>query len=208
MVMALLTTADKQRIEGAIGEAEARTSGEIVVAVVRSSENHALPRATGALISACGAGIAIHHLVDGIAADWMLAGVVPLAALFYYVWGFGPLLRLLVPVRYADAAARARAQLLFAQHGLHLTRDRTGVLIMLSELERRAVILGDRGIDGILGSEGWVRHVEAVTLAVRQGRVADGLVAAVREIGELLAERVPRRSDDTNEISNSVLEED
>lgn len=205
--MALFTVADRARIEEAIASAEARTSGEVVVAVVRQSADYALPRASIAVLTAVGIGILVNHLAPGLGADWLLVGVVPVAAAAYALWGWAPLLRLVVPGGIADAAARLRAQTLFAQNGLHHTRERTGLLVLVSEREHRVVVLGDDGIDAVVGEDGWREYVAELVTAIRSGRAADGLVETVGRIGEVLAAQFPRRADDVNELPNRVLDD-
>jgi putative membrane protein len=205
--VALLSTEEKQRVEAAIASAESTTAGELVVAVVRESTDWALPRAAAAVVTAVGMTLGAHRLDPTLPADWMLVGLVPLAAFLYAVWGWGPLLRLLVSARHAEVAARRRAQMLFSEHGLYATREHTGVLILVSEKERRVVILGDRGVDALVGAEGWSRYVRELGRALGQGRAADGLVSVVADVGAVLARHFPRRADDTNEIPNAILEE-
>lgn len=42
--------------------------------------------------------------------------------------------------------------------------------------------------------------------AVRQQRIADGFVEAITACTEVLAEKLPRRPDDENELSNRLVE--
>ena len=96
---------------------------------------------------------------------------------------------------------------LFAERGVYDTRDRSGLLIVIAELERRVVILGDTGIHAHIGEGGWDEHVRAIVEGVRRGRGADAVVSVVRVLGEVLATHFPRRADDVDELSNAVVEE-
>ena len=44
----------------------------------------------------------------------------------------------------------------------------------------------------------------ALVAHLREGRLRDGLVAGVREVGETLARHFPRAPDDRNELSDEV----
>jgi len=41
---------------------------------------------------------------------------------------------------------------------------------------------------------------------VREGRVADGMVAAVAEVGQVLAPHFPRADDDVDELPDRLIE--
>jgi putative membrane protein len=41
---------------------------------------------------------------------------------------------------------------------------------------------------------------------VREGRIGDGLVAAIERVGAVLAEHFPRSSEDRNEIPDKLIE--
>jgi putative membrane protein len=99
---------------------------------------------------------------------------------------------------------RNRAKQAFLDHGVTETRDRSGVLIFLSELEHQVQILADRGIHERLGVETWQRHVRTITRAIREDRAGIGIVEVVQEIGEELAAAFPARDDDENELPDGV----
>jgi putative membrane protein len=205
--MALLDDPARERIAAAVQAAEARTSGEIVVAVVPQSAGYELRRALAALAWALLSCVVVVELWPAFPAVLALAAVVPAFAVYYAVFATTPLLRLLVPGAAADAAVLAKAHELFARAGVHATRERTGVLLLVSELEHKVVLLGDRGIDAVQGEAGWQREVSELVDALKGGRAAEGIVATVERLGAILAERFPRRSDDQNELSDRVIEE-
>jgi putative membrane protein len=103
-----------------------------------------------------------------------------------------PVERLLIGPRALDEAVRARALRAFAEQGLYRTADGTGVLVFASLLERRAVVLGDRGIHDRVGQEGWTRAVEALVAGLRRGEPGRGFVEAIASCGARLAEHFPR----------------
>ena len=102
---------------------------------------------------------------------------------------------------------------MFAEYGVYRTRDRTGLLIMLSEFERQVVILGDEGIDERVGLEGWEGHVQHIVTGIREGRAGTAVVEVLDAMADLLEETVPQRrfgftgEGDVNELSDEVIEE-
>ena len=47
-------------------------------------------------------------------------------------------------------------------------------------------------------------YAEVIGVSIREGRAEEGMVAAVRQCGELLAERFPARPDDTDELPDRI----
>jgi putative membrane protein len=41
---------------------------------------------------------------------------------------------------------------------------------------------------------------------VREGRIAEGMVAAIGDVGAILAEHFPRGADDVNELPDRLIE--
>jgi putative membrane protein len=126
----------------------------------------------------------------------------------YLIVSWPPLLRRILPAWRTQAEVVRRAGQEFVQHGVFETRQRTGVLIMLSELEHRVVILGDKGVDAHVQQSGWATHVDRIVRALRQGNGADGVCQVIAAIGETLAAALPVQSDDVDELDNRVRQED
>jgi putative membrane protein len=93
----------------------------------------------------------------------------------------------------------------FFTEGLHTTREATGVLIFLSVLERRVWILGDRGINARIQPKSWQEFVDRLTAGIRDNHRCDALCRVIGEIGEVLADRFPPRTDDRNELEDLVI---
>lgn len=197
------------RIETAIAEAERSTAGEIVVDVVAACGEYAhVPWRLGVLLAAAVLlGLPLHP--SGVPLSVIFAA--QLAAL-----GIGLAVGRLPAVRHhlvSDAVQEARvaerARRTFAERGLRRTAARTGILVFVALLERRVVVLADEGIHRELGpDERWEDVVELVLVGLREGRAADGIEAAVRRCGEILAAHVPPARQDFDELRNTVVLED
>jgi len=87
---------------------------------------------------------------------------------------------------------RARAVRAFHEQGLHRTAEGTGVLLFASLFERRAVVLGDRGIHEKMVDGEWDRALEALVAGMRAGDPGRGFEEAVALCGARLAEHFPR----------------
>jgi len=204
--MALLSASEKQRVSEAVARAETRTAGEIVVVVAARSDDYARRRALYALL------LTIAVLSEAFVRlhawpPWLLFVLeIPVALGAYALFGWGPVLRRVVPKAEQRAAVDSRIKQAFVEFGLTETRDRSGVLIFVSELEHRVRLLADRGVNERVEAGAWQRDLDALIAAIAQGRPGDGLVTAVTHIGELLAEHFPRNAGDANELGDHVRE--
>jgi len=204
--MAFLTDEEKARIAAAITAAERRTSGELIAVIARSADHY----------------LYIALLVPALLA-LLTPGVVLIArpdlsaTMIYYIQSgvfVGPALILLIPpirmwvvpkaVKQRRARRLAREQ--FIAHGLHRTRDHTGVLIFVSVAEHYVEIIADAGIDARVPAGAWDGMVAAFVTQVRARREADGFLTVISAAGDLLAEHFPRAGDDTNELPNRLIE--
>lgn len=83
------------------------------------------------------------------------------------------------------------------------THGRTGVLVYVSLLERRAEVLCDSGVERALLGEAWERALTALGSAVRS-QEPKAVFEAVRALGPLLAASCPRRAGDVNELPDEM----
>jgi uncharacterized membrane protein len=89
----------------------------------------------------------------------------------------------------------------FLAQGIHLTEQRTGVLIFASVAERYAEIVADSGINAKVQPDVWSK-----ALAAKGGASGDGFVAAVELCGEQLAQYFPPGALNPDELPNKVVE--
>ena len=101
---------------------------------------------------------------------------------------------------------RARAVLLFRASIESRTATRTGVLLYLSEAERRAEIVADAAIHAKVPDTAWGEAMALLLEAVRDDRPGDGMVAAIGAIGGVLAAHFPRTGTDPNELPDRLIE--
>jgi len=204
--MTFIGAQDRQRIEAAIRTAEATTSGELVTVVAHSSDSYLFLPTLYAAVLALSTPLIL----------WLLPWDVPVLVLFVvqvavfvvagllFLWT--PLHMHVIPraLKEHHAARRAREQ--FFLRGLHETAERHGILLFVSVAERYVEILADRGIHAKVPEGAWAGIVARFTAEVREGRIADGFVAAIEGCGTLLAAQFPRRPDDRDELTNRLYE--
>ncbi len=99
----------------------------------------------------------------------------------------------------------ARAAEAFVAEEVFNTRERTGILIFLSVMERRVVVLGDAGIHGRIAGTEWDDLIGIVVEGIRSGRPADGLIRAIGESAALLLRHgFTIAPDDRNELGDTL----
>ncbi len=103
------------------------------------------------------------------------------------------------------AALRRRAVKEFAKLGIQNTRDKTGVLIMVSLEERMVQVLAGSGINSVVPESTWPAMVQCITEGIKQGNPARGISMAVTDIGKMLSENFPAKLDDSDELPNEVV---
>jgi putative membrane protein len=112
----------------------------------------------------------------------------------------------IVPRRARHDRAHAQAMRQFFAYGLQQTENRTGVLIFASAAERYAEIVADAGINAKVAPQVWNNAIAALIDGIRQGRPADGFVAAVEQCGAVLAEHFPPGALNRDELPNKLVE--
>ena len=111
-----------------------------------------------------------------------------------------------VPNQAMRERAHVEAMRQFLAQGMHLTEHRTGVLVFVSVAEHYAEIVADSGINAKVAPAVWQDAVNAAVAAIREGRIGDGLVAAVERCGAVLAEHFPPGAINRDEVPNKVVE--
>ncbi len=208
----LFSSADLERISEAVRKAESGISGEIVPYVVAESDHYPEAGSRGAAILG-GLAILILGALPLVNHIWPSFGVTTVAlaglAAGLVGWLVGtyvtPARRLLAGRATILRRVAARAAEAFVAEEVFNTRERTGILIFLSVMERRVVVLGDAGIHGRIAGTEWDDLIGIVVEGIRSGRPADGLIRAIGESAALLLRHgFTIAPDDRNELGDTL----
>jgi putative membrane protein len=205
----LLDPADRLRVERAVLEAEQNTAGEIVVAVVGSCAEYGSAGwrlgAAMALLGFLAAEVFTTETGPGTLLGAQAAGL----ALGHLLARIQTVRRSLVSDRCMQECAERRAWSAFAQNGLARTAERTGILIFVALFEHRVIVLGDEGVDRVLDpGESWEEVVDLLLAGVRERRITEGILAAVRRCGEILQAHLPAPPKPVNQLPTALILED
>jgi uncharacterized membrane protein len=88
--------------------------------------------------------------------------------------------------------------------GMTRTAERNGVLVYIAPRAHKFRVLGDVAIHEKAGPEFWTAVAAAMEEHFKKAEFTEGVVEAVRTIGDKLAAHFPRRSDDVNELPNTL----
>jgi len=181
---------DRAAIAAAIRTAEQKTSGQIVCVLMRSaSEYFYVPVLWAALFGL----VSPSPLI--VLTEWSVQRIflaqIAVFAVALLILSWPPLRVALVPRAVRRARAHRAAVEQFFARGLTRTRERTGVLIFVSLAERYARIIADEGIASKVSNRDWQLAVDALTAHMRDGRIAQALVAAIQQCGAVLADHAP-----------------
>ena len=203
----MISDADKARIADAIRAAETKTSGEIFCVLAQNAGAYRLvPIAWAAALAL------IVPLPLVMLTEWEAVTIYVIQLIAFTLAGIGlsrPALRfLVVPRRMKRERAHGAALRQFLAQGMHKTEGRTGVLIFAAVAERYVEIIADGGINAKVTQEVWDQAVASLIAAIKDGRPADGFVAAIEQCGAVLAAHfpLPPGSVNADEIADKLVE--
>jgi len=219
--MAKLSKTEKDLIAQAVAKAEKNTSGEIAVVVAKQSCDYAIYELTFAVI--IGLLSMILALMNFSQIDTFIKnmywsnsqilttsiiglGTFVIIIIFYFLANISVIDRLIIPKSVKEEKVKEKAQLSFMEYGVSNTRDRTGVLIFISNLERRVLIIADKGIADIYPNTSWQKQVDRIIDGIKYNNFAPELEHVIVEIGNVLSKNFPIKDDNTNELPNHVRE--
>lgn len=205
--MALRVTEQlRSDITGAVKRIEAASAAEVVVTVVPRSALHWDVTLAAALALVFGVQLLAAELLGDLSAlDVLLDAAVAAGLGVALARGLPPVQRLLLPGRVAARRVEAGAESAFLRQGVYRTRARTGVLVYVSLLERRAVLLPDDGV---------AHALPPATLAALQAQAAAlfsgpdphrALLALLDAMGRATARHLPCGEDDVNELPDAPV---
>lgn len=212
-------------VSNAVAEAELSTSGEIVTVLADRSDGYTdIALAWCALAAFLALTLCVTFpdwILDTYAGfhngwntDWspreifsMAAG----AAIFWFlvlwlVQLWDPVKFALIPGKVKTLRVHARAVAHFKVGAERRTHGRTGIMIYLSMKEHRAEIVADEPIAEKVPAEVWGEAMADMLAEIKQGKIAEGMAAGVRDVGVVLSEHFPRAEDDENELPDRLIE--
>ena len=199
------TEEEKLRIREAVIAAESKTSGEIVPMLVTASARYTEVELLGLIVG----------LFFGVVGEWLwgdpwespYSNLLPVAGALigFLLFRIPAVKRWLISANRTSQAVHSLALASFAEHGLHYTREHTGILILVSLLEHRVEVLADRGIHAKVETAAWEEVTKHITEGLKTKTACDAFCKAIERCGEILAAHFPRQPDDKDELPNDLV---
>ena len=211
-----LSEDDRARVEAAVQAAERHTSAEIVPMIVGRSGLYREAHHRAGLLSAMLAlttSLTIEtawlpwgwHASNAV---WLLGVTVLAYSVGAWIGTWPVVLRLFTSRERMRHKVHLRAERAFAQQGLARTRERTGLLVMVSLLERQVYVLPDHTLQARISADQWQEIVSVIVDRMKVGDLAGGLCRGIEAIGLHLTRAYPSRdSDNPNELPNAVIQD-
>ncbi len=200
------TEEEKNRIEESVLEAEKKTSGEIVVMVVNQSSRYldvdlSLSIFTGLIFASAGSLIFNRYNIYFF---------IPLFLFFLYfskyIFNKFFFLKWFAIGKYRkEYEVKKKALQTFHENRLSNTRDKTGILILISLLEKKVHILADMGIYARMSQDNLDLYAKQIADGVKSGKPADAVCEAIESFSKLMKIYFPIKDDDKNELDNKVI---
>ncbi|UDF04227.1 TPM domain-containing protein [Asticcacaulis sp. AND118] len=224
---------DHARINAAIARAETNTSGEITCVIKKTALDYPETPLMWAAGSAfilplifLGLGVWPHDWLGPVLtaiAGWNAPNVTGelLAAeaiIFYalmqlllfasvYLLVSVPKVKLWLTPRFITRRrAHKKALEQFMARGLHLTKERTGVMIFCALEEHFVDVIADEGIYTRVDKKEWNETVAALIAHIKKGDLTGGFETAVERCGTVLAAHFPPGAVNPNESPDVLIE--
>jgi len=207
------TEEEKKRIKDTVKKIEKKTSGEIVTYFANRSDNYyEAPFIASSISSVLG-----FIFLNILSHFWLLPFefnilnfsviILSIMVLVFVAVQFIPILKhAFISEKRESKMAGIKAVEVFVNEEVFNTKDRTGILIFISEFEQNVKVIADTGINKKVEQEQWNKIVETIINGIKNKKITDGIVSAIEQCGELLVENdFIITKNDTNELSDKII---
>lgn len=198
----MISINEQKRIEDAVAQVEKNTSGEVKVVVVDQSDRYpAAYLRCGIFFSLISVFLPL-NLIHGYSIVYFQ---IPMFFLGVALCFYAPIRRFFTSRRESNEEVFQKAIQAFFENNLHTTKDRTGILIFVSLLERQVEILADTGINEKVEKGTWDKTMADLILNIKKKNLTEGILDALLECGKILAIHFPPNGHNPNELSNGPI---
>lgn len=201
----------REAVEEAVARAELKTSAEIVpVVLLRSSTvGHVWPLLTLTflvLLVLSPWWVSLGESWDSALAERTMS-VVFVGVLAFYGAKLKWVQAALTSSQDKNHQVDLRAETIFLEKIVSQggTQGNTGVLLVLSLMERRSVLLAEESVNHHFGPETWVEILDHLSANAKKDGLEKAFVKAIDELGDILAEKLPVQANDKNEVKNHLI---
>ena len=211
----ILSEVERNRLDQLIADAEKRTHAQIVMAVIKRSDDYSeLPWKAFAL-GASAAGLLV-VILDIILNYWVSHTTVLLAAVFMLSTGAAfALLTIFIPgfakiflsSHRAEVEVKQYAESLFLNRELFATSKRIGILLLVSLFERQVILLPDKGLSNRLTTDAIQNIIASMTQPLALHEFNRALESGLEELSKALDHSTQGTGNVDNELPDEIIEE-
>ena len=210
-----LDPGESAALEKEIAQLEAQTGVQLVTAVIGKADSYVeLPWKAFALAAAL-AGLAV-VIAAALSPRWTDAGDALIFAVAILGAGAAsailavvapPYARLFLRATRRDLEVRHYAQAFFLRRELFATRERNGILLLVSLFERKVEILPDVGLHARVDATEWRAVIDAMTPLLRERRCFAALQQGVARVQAVLLAKGMAATSGGNELPDRPIQE-
>jgi len=215
-----LSEADLASIKDAVADAERRTNGEIAIAVTEESSDYSFFELfASVLLGAVGFAVMLpfNAQIEALIGrffwheeTWYLpafCGIASFAiiAVCFFLANIPAVDRVVIPRAIRRTRVYNRALRHFVESGVYATKDRTGILIFISYMEREVRIVADSGINEKIEQAEWDDIARALAEGIRDRKAASALATVIARCGVLLERHFPAKKENPNELPDGLV---
>ena len=212
---------DFKAIKEAVAAAEAKTTGEIAVALAPESARYCFWELLaadffGALVLVAMLPFAnkiqalYHRLYWQNEPSWILPlffiiSCLAAVVIAFYIANIPAIDRLVIPPSVRKTCVTNRAFRYFTESGVYDTMEHSGILIFVSYMERQVRIVADSGISKHISQDLWNLIADELAENLRKGEASKAFTTAIEKCGQLLAENFPPHEENPNELPDGLV---
>ena len=216
-----LSDADFDEIKKTVAEAEAKSTGEIAVAIAPESAHYSFWELLVGNIAAALVLIIMIPFADKIRGLYRMlywqnepSWILPLfyiitcfatVIIVFYLSNIPALDRLIIPSSVKRSCVTHRAMRYFTESGVYETAEHSGILIFVSYMEHQVRIVADAGISAKISQDMWNLIADEMAENIGKGQVKAAFTTAIKKCGELLADNFPPHEENPNELPDGLV---
>lgn len=209
-----LTEDEQKKLGQRIKDAEKRTGAQFVLAVIEKSDAYpeAPWRAFALGVSIAALAVFVKSLLDS---SWpsffilfmsvaLILGTGAVLALLSVL--FPRMARVFLTRDRTATEVQQYAESLFLEHELFATKDRCGILVLISLFEQRVVLLPDTGLRDRLNDKVLSECIKLITERFKPGAAYEALDSGLQQLIDVLGSIPPDQRD--NELPDDILQQE
>jgi putative membrane protein len=205
----IISNKDKMLIKNLIAQAEKRTQSEIVPMITHHSDIYPAAHFRAAIIVSFLFSLGLYfsplNIINPIYFLWIQ---IPGLYLGYFLGHFSFIKKILITHDEMNKEVEQKAYEAFFHHNLHLTKHHTGVLILISVMEKKIKIISDTGIAKKVEQKIWDEIIFQFAQKIKDGNFIGGLSDSIESVGNVLETYFPSVGEKPNELNNELIIEE